>query len=293
METSRRGFVAGGVASLCGLPAVAHAADASKNSASTNAAPMNAATANPAAAPDGEPILDYDLSFLCNSWPENSVRFWLESRTLLFDPQNNTRREIWQCASCKSENTFGEKDLFLADNYDFMPLFDGDDVLIFRSFARVNDRYRQLTTSDKVWGKPVPKFRFGQNVKLLETWEAIRDATAAAVPIVTRTELRDEKTGLRAIIECPVKTMNISHTQKMYQVDTGPIALPDLSKRYEPAIDCIRLAFVAFNAPDFADFVIEQPTALNAEPEGCQTYHYSSPISVPATNQIYAVGSPA
>jgi hypothetical protein len=76
----------------------------------------------------------------------------------------------------------------------------------------------------------------------------------------------------------------------MYQVDTGPVALPDLGKRYQPQIECLRLAFVAFNRADFADFVVEQPTAVAEDGAGdCQVYHYSNPISLPATNRVIAL----
>ena len=61
---------------------------------------------------DGVDCLDYGLSFICNPATFNSVRFWLESRTTVFDDANKTSMVFYQCASCKSENTFGEKDLF-------------------------------------------------------------------------------------------------------------------------------------------------------------------------------------
>ena len=56
--------------------------------------------------------------------------------------------------------------------------------------------------------------------------------------------------------------MNISLDKKRYQVDTGPVAFPDLTRRFEVAIDCLSVAFVAFNAPHFADFILEQPTPV-------------------------------
>ena len=70
--------------------------------------------------------------------------------------------------------------------------------------------------------------------------------------------MSDEKTGLRAVIECPTKTMNIEPKRRLYQVDTGPVAYPDLSKLYDPPIDCLRLAFVAFNADCFVQMRIKR-----------------------------------
>ena len=128
---------------------------------------------------------------------------------------------------------------------------------------------------------------------MLDTWEKIRDTTAAGVPIVTQTEIANPDTKLRAIIECPVKTMNISLERNIWQVDTGPIAFPDLTRRFEPSIDCLSLAFVVFNAPGFADFVIEQPTpVVENGKELCKIHHYSSPFSLPAKNTVLAVALP-
>ena len=84
--------------------------------------------------------------------------------------------------------------------------------------------------------------------------------------------------------------MNIQPEKKQYQVDTGPIAFPNLATRSVPSIDCISLAFLAFNAPDFADFVVEQPTSIAENNDGPpQIYHYSNPISMPAKNRVFAV----
>ena len=125
--------------------------------------------------------------------------------------------------------------------------------------------------------------------KILADFETIRDTTAAAVPIVAQTELHNAETGLRAVIEYPVKTMNISLDKQLYQVDTGPVAYPDLSQRFEQPIEALSLAFVAFNAPDFADFVIEQPVKISEEAaDDCRTYHYSKPFSLAAKNRLIA-----
>ena len=147
-----------------------------------------------------------------------------------------------------------------------------------------------MTKSGKVWGTPILKLIEAVTATELQTWEQIRDATAAAIPIVTQTAFANADTGLRAIIECPTKTINISIEKHLYQVDTGPVAFPDLSKRFEPPIACLNLAFIAFSAPDFADFVVEQPTPVveNGQ-EKCKIYHYSNPISLAARNRLLAL----
>lgn len=236
------------------------------------------------------PPLDYGLSFICHSAAFNSVRFWVESRTRFIDDRDGTWTDFYQCASCKSENTFAERDLFMEDNYDFLPVFGGGDVLVFRRPARISERYRTVKKVTELWGEPILKLQEGARCEELATWDTIARATADAVPIVTQTEIVNTGTQLRAIIECPTKTMNIEPEKKLYQVDTGPVAFPDLTKRGKSRIDALSLAYVAFNAPDFADFVVEQPTLVTEENGAAhQVYHYSNPFSLPAKNRLFAV----
>ncbi|MBX9789672.1 MAG: hypothetical protein K2Y37_12215 [Pirellulales bacterium] len=234
--------------------------------------------------------LDFGLSFICGTAAFNAVRFWIESRTTIVDERAGTTAVYYQCASCKSENTFAPKNLFPADNYDFLPILGDGRWLIFRRHAYLNADYRQVRTVEDSWGPTVTKLHYSKALSELTTWEAIRDATAAGWPIVSQTKLRNDELSLQATIECPVKTMNVSLKDRLFQVDTGPVALPDLSKRYDEPLDALRLAFVAFNAPDFADFVVEQPTpVVEGGAEKCRIYHYSSPISLPARNVLLAL----
>lgn len=235
--------------------------------------------------------LDYGLSFICNKASFNAVRFWIESRTTLTDEQAGSSQVFYQCGSCKSEHTFAEENLFIEDNYDFLPILGGRDWLLFRRPCRISETYRQVKAD--VWGEPELKLRFGKGVTVLGSFEEIRDATAEGRAIVAQTEIRNEETKLTAVIEYPVKTMNVSLDDSVYQVDTGPVAYPDLSKRFEPPIDCLSLGFVAFNKPHVADFIVEQPTpVLRDEQELAQVYHYSNPFSLPARNRLLALAIP-
>ena len=45
--------------------------------------------------------LDYGRSFIRGTAPRNNVRFWVESRTTIFDDQAGTSTDYYQCA-CRS-----------------------------------------------------------------------------------------------------------------------------------------------------------------------------------------------
>jgi hypothetical protein len=234
-------------------------------------------------------VIDYGFSFVSCNTPENSERFWIESRTRVINDRSGATEDYVQCASCKSEDTFAKRDLFQRDNWDFMPIFGPEWGVIFRRKAWLNPNYKSVEKADSLWGGQryhlvEPRFReLGSNAE-------IRRATREWLPIVAQTEIRDRDTGLRAILEYPVKTMNIHHEKDLYQTDTGPLAFPDLTRRQERTADGISLAFCAFNAPDFADFVIEEPTPLEqGGAEAAKVYHYSRIISLEAANRLYAI----
>ena len=234
--------------------------------------------------------MDYAKSFIAGKAPWNSVRFWVESRTRVVDETTGASEDYYQCASCKSEDTFAEKELFYDDNYDFLPIFGPQFGLIFRRRACLNENYRSCVKAEELWDGQDCHIVERPDAQLLTTNAAVRKASARWLPLVARTEIRNEETHMRAIVECPVKTINIHEERDLYQVDTGPIAFPDLSRRWERTVDSLSLAFVAFNAPHFACFVIEEPTLVPEKHGGpCRVCHYSKRVTLPATNTLYAL----
>ena len=239
--------------------------------------------------------LDYGRSFLIGNAPGNEVRFWVESRTRIIDAEKGEHEDYIQTGSCKSEHTFAEKDLFQQDNYDFLTIFGPEHGVIFRRKAYLNPNYKEYRQARELWDGQEYHLIEAASFDELASNEAILQATYEFRPIVAQTEIWDDGTGLRAIVEYPIKTMNIIRASKTYQVDTGPVAFPDLQKRYERQVESLALAFVAFNTPHFADFVIEVPTPIrengNEGKEVCQVHHYSQLLSLDAENRLYAIKS--
>jgi hypothetical protein len=237
--------------------------------------------------------LDYGRSFILGRWPENEVRFWVESRTRIIDAQQGLSEDYVQCASCKSEDTFAERNLFYEDNYDFLPVFGPEYSLIYRRKAWLNPNYRSCPLSRDLWAGQIYHLLEGAGVEELHSTEAVIQATHAMRPIVAQTEYSDAASGLRAIIEYPVKTLNTNRQRQAYQVDTGPVLFADLSRRPERLVDSIALAFVAFNVPHFADVVVEVPTAVGAGAPALDAttriHHYSQRVTLTTVNRLYAL----
>ncbi|NKB71208.1 MAG: hypothetical protein GKR89_29400 [Candidatus Latescibacteria bacterium] len=235
--------------------------------------------------------LDYGRSFILSTAARNEVRFWVESRTRIIDEQTGAHEDYIQVGSCKGERTFVPSNLFREDNYDFLPIFGPQYSIAFRRKPYLNSQYKEcLLSQDFPFGGPQYYLQEGTNVEQLPDNEAIRTATYACTPIVSQTEIWNDQTHLRALIECPAKTINTRRQGDVYQVDTGPIAFPDLSMRHPRYVDGISLAFIAFNAPHFADFVLEVPTTIGPEGQSCEVHHYSHLLGLTARNTMWAVG---
>ncbi len=236
-------------------------------------------------------FIDYGHSFIQTLGPENAVRFLIESRMKIFDSKTGKSTDFWQAASCKSENTFAKKNLFMENNYNFLPVFvEEDSVIIFRSYVPWNENYVSLSdknsTTFSIWGKPEFLLKRFEKATLLENCEEIINATHWGLVLIGRTEIFDEKTGVKAIVEYPVKTMNTNVERKIYQVDTGPVLYPHLEKKMQSLKDFVSIGYIAFNTEGFADFIIEQPTRVA---DNIVIPHFSGIIrNVVCRNLLYA-----
>ena len=245
--------------------------------------------------PPKQPLLadavDYGRSYVNTKAKWNSPRFWVESRLQITDSAAKTTREYLQCGSCKSEYTFPPRGLFHPDNYDFLPVFSQVDCVVFRRNLTERGKYIEIKPIAQAWEGTIPAVRHFRG-RVLRNVDEISKAMAAGKPLVSQTELRDAKSGRVAVIECPVKTINWQRDTGDWQVDTGPVLLPDLTAPPDQWSARLRLAYVAFNAADWAEFVIEEPTPVGDDAkQTVKVYHYLRQLATPARNVILAQDS--
>lgn len=108
----------------------------------------------------------------------------------------------------------------------------------------------------------------------LTTPEAIVAATLADEVLVGRIAF----TGLArydVTLDFPIKTMNASERDNIYQTDTGPIIFPDFSMDFAHIMETFHLAYVAYNTSDWAELILRVPTPLTNE---ISVNHYSKVV---------------
>jgi hypothetical protein len=224
----------------------------------------------------------------------NNARIQLESRLRVTERMSGRVHTFVLGASCKTERVGADVDLWLLPNADFMPIFSDTDFMHVKSFAQAGTKAQAYPPgsgeqSDRL-RVPIATTFDGVRLDLVEHEGAhladareIVEATLANKPLVG--VIAFEADRYIAVLEFPVKTMNANERDWVYQTDTGPILFPDLERDPNDLLSGMEVAFVALNAPDWADFIVRARTKLTPEVE---VYHYSVPVRInEIRNEIY------
>lgn len=238
------------------------------------------------------PATDFGRSLILSGGADhgNAPVFWVESRCRIQGPDAEVLLDYYQCGSCKSEDTFAPENLFLQPNYNFLPVFSRDHAVVFRRYASATSGERPYrSVVEPPWGEVRPRIRTVPT-RVLADGAAIAAAAAAAWPLIGQVSVEEPESGYRAILEFPIKTMNVGTDGTRWQVDTGPVVLPDLEAPRARWPETLRLAFIAYNAWDWADFVVETPTSRTSGGRGeGQVHHYSEVLHRETRNRLLAV----
>ncbi len=104
--------------------------------------------------------------------------------------------------------------------------------------------------------------------RVLKTHAEIDAAIWSKVPLVGRTEIRDPKRRERYLLEYPIIIISSVQETGRFQVDTGPVLVPDFTSEAESIIDRLEMAYIAYNRLDRAEFILRRPTPLPSHSEG-------------------------
>lgn len=226
----------------------------------------------------------------------NNGRIQVECRIEVTETKTGVSQEFALGASCKTERVGVEGDIWTDPNGDFVPIFGREQFMILKAYDRVAKGVmfyppergpqpeRQVGNIAEVFDSGGYTLVYEEGT-LLETAPEIVESTLAGKPQVARIVLESDR--YRAVIDHPVKTMNASERDDIYQTDTGPILLPDLSREPQDLLAGMEMAYAAFNSPDWVEFIVRVPTPVA---DGVDVYHYSKPIRMDSKNEIYQVG---
>ena len=228
-------------------------------------------------------LYDFTRSFLTFTAHERSniARIMIDARCTLTG-SDGSAREFVLIAPCRSEVMYVEEGLLQQPNYEFCGVFGRDEFNIIRTRAScegekpdpgaVADRFDNVTID----------IALHENVRPLPDGAAIVEATLANLPLIGRTTLDCE--GGRALIEYPVKTMNVRPEGNLFQVDTGPLPFPEAIPAAGREVEQFRFSHVVYNRFDYAEFIVLDATPIGG---GQSVSHYSRIEPRRVTNELF------
>lgn len=222
----------------------------------------------------------------------NNARIPIDCRCEITDKQTGESDVFVLGVSCKTERVGVERDIWIEPNADFVPIFSKDKFMHLKTYDRVG---REMLSYPPVQGVQPERLVVSiedtfDSVQIdfsrcegetLETADEIIEATLANHPLIARTEIEADR--YVAVIDYPVKTINANERDKIYQTDTGPVLLPDLSLNPEDLLEGLELAFSAFNAPHWTEFIVRVATPIT---DDISVYHYAQPVRFETKNQM-------
>lgn len=219
----------------------------------------------------------------------NSARIQLDARCELSNSRTGEREEYFLITPCRTEWMYRSETLFQIPNYEYCGVWSRSE------FIGVGGAHHRKQ------GSGVPQYikdnfsdfrltlKIFPSAQILENDEEIIDATLNDAPLIGRTEIWDDAQGMSAVVEYPIKTMNVHPERKRFQVDTGPLPFPDFSRTVERQIECFSVAFVCYNTFDLAEFILRVPISVNdTNTELSSVLEYSDVLRLPAKNTIIA-----
>jgi hypothetical protein len=212
----------------------------------------------------------------------NIARIQLDAACTLVDEQTGATETFYLIAPCRAEQMYLDTPLFQLPNYEFCGIWSTDEFLIIRTHwvsARDN---REYGVDHDRWERVRLDIRHFDQARLLADDVQIVQATLENLPLVARTILHDPERGTRAILEYPIKTMNLMQEPPAFQVDTGPLIVPNFAASPAHPIEQFELAHVVYHSFDKAEFILRKPVPL-PEP----TTDYSVVEVTPAQNEIW------
>ena len=195
-------------------------------------------------------------------------------------------------APCRSEYMYKDERLFQMPNYDFRGIWTETEYRIIRTGWTTDRDGPESGDSAKRFAWTSLEVRTRSDVDLLESDTEVVEATLGGRQVVAVTFLEDARSGVRATIEYPVKTMNVARTPDRFQVDTGPLILPDFASTAVRGVDRLDLAHVVYWRRDTAEFVVRKPVPV-AEGAAITVTDYSEIRVLEATNHILAARASA
>lgn len=219
----------------------------------------------------------------------NSARILFDARCVLTEDATGQSEEFFLIVPCRTEWMYQERNMIQNPSGEYRAMHTRERYrTLGKGMTAPIEAARSIRALDVFTAYEITTNEYPV-VTELTTNQAVVDATRKGLPIIAQTEIREN--GYTAVLEFPVKTMNFLPDRIRFQVDTGPLLLPDFSATDDHWIDRMLMAHTVYNTFDHAEYVARRPTPLVIDGREVATVlHYSDYRAYTARNTFFAAG---
>ena len=212
-------------------------------------------------------------------------------------------REYFLSHPCAGEKMYADTKLILLPASEFHVVFCDDGQFMFvksfeaePGFERMAYRQGDTVKRKNVQMKGVidrleSGLRYFVEVAEMTTYKEVHDAMVGNMPILGRTRYLATKGDeeIEVVAEYPVTVMNSRHNHDTWQIDTGPMLLPDFSIEHELEVAIFRQAYIAYNRWDYAEYAMRLPVSIEGVNHPVLYYTNCGSLAVEVRNQLFVV----
>jgi hypothetical protein len=233
-----------------------------------------------------DPITDFANSHLTFELTGvNVARINLDARCTWVDLATGAAEDFVLICPCQGEKMYVPDGLIQDPPFNFLGVFSATQSHLIRHHA---DAAVQRDTVENHQGRfsqvTIALASFPKAIELT-TDQQIVEATLKNRPLIARTGMVSADGKTRAVLEYPVTTMNVEPQKNLWQVDTGPVLIPDFERPTARRIERLVPGFIVYNRRDYAEWTLRVPTKLA---DGGQTFHYSDRRRGTVTHHLFA-----
>lgn len=211
-----------------------------------------------------DPWYKYVGGFVGNPGAVHHVRFNLEASCQIRN-ENGGVTALFVGAPCRTEYTIVERNLFQIPNGEFRFAFSHThEIPIAREPSDRSEDVAAVSLNERFQEHQIA-LRKHDNVEELSEPESVIAATLTHDLLNARSTYHDAERGLSVTVEYPINLINLNVEEKLFQVCTGPLILPDLATWDGQKVQRVFLAHAAFTQFDHVEFILRREVAAAAE----------------------------
>lgn len=192
-----------------------------------------------------------------------NVRVTYDAKCDITNTKTGETEELFLLSPCRSEYTIPKEEFFQLPSGEWRVVFSRTHKIPLArkpSTEEEKSKAGELNLADTRFTT-----RTHSNFAVLTSAQQVIEATLANKPVNARTTYADEAAGYSWAIEYPARTMNLNVEEGLFQVDTGPIPLPDMNSYDGKRPMRAFLSYVAFSEFDSAEFILRREVEPSEE----------------------------